>query len=185
MVQLTAILVAALFAVASSASKQEVFRRYNRIANHHWNANGTETPVIGIVSQTLEDEMRNDTRFANYKTYIMQSYVDWVQAKGARVVPLINGEPKQVTIEKLSKLNGVLFPGGDGDYLEYGRFIFEEIRKINDEGTYLPLWGTCMGYENMVSYVADAGWNVLGVYPMDSASLSLDFVVDPSTTKMF
>jgi hypothetical protein len=36
-----------------------------------------------------------------------------------------------------------------------------------------------MGYENMVSYVADAGWNVLSVYDIDSASLTLDFVVDP------
>jgi hypothetical protein len=52
-------------------------------------ATGTEIPVIGIVTQTLEAEMKNDTRFADYKYYIMQSYVDWVQAVGARVVPLI------------------------------------------------------------------------------------------------
>jgi gamma-glutamyl hydrolase len=42
-----------------------------------------------------------------------------------------------------------------------------------------------MGYENMVSYVSDEGWNVLNVYDLDSASLSLDFVVDPSSTKMY
>jgi gamma-glutamyl-gamma-aminobutyrate hydrolase PuuD len=69
--------------------------------------------------------MKNDTRFANYTTYIMKSYVDWVEAVGARVIPLINGEDQNVTIEKLSKVNGVLFPGGDGDYLEYGRFVYE------------------------------------------------------------
>jgi gamma-glutamyl hydrolase len=55
----------------------------------------------------------------------MKSYVDWVEAVGARVIPLINGEDQNVTIEKLSKVNGVLFPGGDGDYLEYGRFVYE------------------------------------------------------------
>ena len=32
---------------------------------------GTEIPVIGIVTQTLEEEMHNDTRFADYKYYIM------------------------------------------------------------------------------------------------------------------
>lgn len=42
-----------------------------------------------------------------------------------------------------------------------------------------------MGYENMVSYVATEGWNVLGVYDLDSASLSLDFVVDPANTKLY
>jgi len=36
-----------------------------------------------------------------------------------------------------------------------------------------------MGYENMVSYVATEGWNVLDVYDLDSASLTVDFVVDP------
>ena len=129
--------------------------------------------------------MKNDTRFANYTTYIMKSYVDWVEAVGARVIPLINGEDQNVTIEKLSKVNGVLFPGGDGDYLEYGRFVYEQIKQINDNGTYLPLWGTCMGYENMVSYVATEGWNVLDVYDLDSASLTVDFVVDPQSTKLY
>ena len=58
----------------------------------------------------------------------MQPYVDFVMSAGARVVPLIVNEPRNVTIDKLSRLNGVLMPGGDGDYLEYGRFIFDTIK---------------------------------------------------------
>ena len=58
----------------------------------------------------------------------MEAYVEFAQSAGARVVPLVVGEPKEVTLDKLSKLNGVLFPGGDGDYFEYGRFIFETIK---------------------------------------------------------
>lgn len=76
-------------------------------------------------------------------------------------------------------------PGGDGDYLEYGRFIYHQLKDMNDNGTYYPLWGTCMGYENMVSYVADAGWDVLSVYDYDTGSMALEFVVDPRDTKMF
>ena len=72
--------------------------------------------------------MINDTRFINYKSYIMKSYVDFVEAAGARVVPLVVGEPEEVTLEKLQKLNGVIFPGGDGDYLEYGRLVFKTIK---------------------------------------------------------
>lgn len=90
-----------------------------------------------------------------------------------------------MTLDKLSRVNGVVFPGGDGDYLDYGRFVFNAIRQINDNGTYLPLWGTCMGYENMVSYVSVDGWNVLDVYNLDSASLTLEFTKDPSETKLY
>lgn len=68
--------------------------------------------------------MHNDTRFDNYTTYIMATFVDFMVSAGARVIPLVVGEPQNVTLDKLSKVNGVLFPGGDGDYLEYGRFIF-------------------------------------------------------------
>jgi gamma-glutamyl hydrolase len=94
-------------------------------------------------------------------------------------VPLIQGDSLNVTMDKLGKVNAVLFPGGDGDYLEFGKTVFEAVKAANDNGTYLPLWGTCMGYENMVSYVADEGWNVLDIYDLDSASLAVEFVVDP------
>lgn len=107
----------------------------------------TESPVIGVVSQSLEVEMGADPRFAPYKdgSYIMKAYVQWLQAAGARVVPLVRGEPEDETLRKLAGVNGVLFPGGDGDYEEFGRFIFNAVRAQNDAGNYLPLWGTCMG----------------------------------------
>jgi hypothetical protein len=43
--------------------------------------------------------MKNDTRFDNYATFIM---------KRARVIPLINGEDQNVTLNKLSKVNAVI-----------------------------------------------------------------------------
>jgi gamma-glutamyl hydrolase len=89
-------------------------------------------PVIGIVTQTLEDAMKGDTRFDGYTSYIMHSYVDFVQSSGARVVPLIVTEDQSVTIEKLSHLNAVLMPGGDGDYLTYGNFVYDKIKEYND-----------------------------------------------------
>jgi gamma-glutamyl hydrolase len=101
--------------------------------------------------------MYNDTRFDGLKSYVMTAYVQFLEAAGARVVPLVLGEPEEVTLDKLSKLNGVLFPGGDGDYLEFGRFIFNKIKEYNDNGTYYPAWGTCLGYEAFSIYAADEG----------------------------
>jgi hypothetical protein len=100
MVSKRSLAVAALFiatscftGVVSRQSKLNTFKPYGRNNKDDAQNTGTERPVIGIVSQTLEAEMKNDTRFDGYNTYIMKSYVDWVEAVGARVIPLINGEP--------------------------------------------------------------------------------------------
>lgn len=53
---------------------------------------GNPVPVIGIIAQSLESEMVNDKRFYGFKSYIMKSYVDWLEAQGARVVPIIPEE---------------------------------------------------------------------------------------------
>lgn len=126
--------------------------------------------------------MHNDTRFNGYNSYIMTAYVDFIQTAGARVVPLIAGEPKEVTLEKLSKLSGVLFPGGGGDYLEFGRFIFNKIKEYNDNGTYFPAWGTCLGFENFAIYASDADTAILESFPIEHGSLPLKFVKDPRDT---
>ena len=54
-------------------------------------------PVIGILTQTLEDEMKTDPAFAGYTSYIMSSYVKYIEAQGARVVPIVWGEDDLVT----------------------------------------------------------------------------------------
>ena len=102
-----------------------------------------------------------------------------MELAGARVIPLVLGEPEEVTLDKLSKVNGVLFPGGDGDYLEFGRFIFHKIKEYNDNGTYFPAWGTCLGFESFAIYAADEDKEVLGSYSIDNRSMSVKFVKDP------
>src|SRR5687768_15658996 len=101
--------------------------------------------------------MQSDPRFANYTTYIMTPYVQFMESAGARVVPLIMGEPEEVTLEKLRKLDGVLMPGGGGDYYDYGEFIYKYIKDQNDIGHYYPLWGTCLGFEFLTGYASGIG----------------------------
>jgi len=90
------------------------------------------TPVIGIMAQTLEPEMQVDARFKNYTYYVMSSFVKFLQGAGARVVPLIPSMSKEETLERLKKINGVFLPGGDGDYLDYARFVFNAVKDLND-----------------------------------------------------
>lgn len=44
---------------------------------------------------------------------------------------------------KIKHLDGILFPGGDGDYYDIGQTVFKYALKQNDEGHFLPIWGTC------------------------------------------
>ena len=140
--------------------------------------------MIGIVTQPLPDEFKDDPRFAGKQTYIMEAYVEFMEAAGARVVPLIATDETSITDEKLKMLNGVLFPGGDGDYLEIGDHIYKSLIAENDAGNFYPLWGTCLGFENMATFASDAE-NPLSPLVSSAHSLTLDFLVDPTKTKMF
>ena len=98
----------------------------------------------------------------------MSDYVYYMEAQGARVVPIINEESQEQIANKLNHLDAVLFPGGDGDYLATGKFVFDQVIKKNDEGQFYPAWGICLGYENMVNYTASAGWDTLEHYVIDT-----------------
>ena len=119
--------------------------------------------------------MIGDPRFEGTDSYMMAAYVKFMEAAGARVVPLIWNEPEDVTMDKLSKLNGVLFPGGAGDYVEYGRNIINQLMEYNDAGQMYPGWGTCLGFENMLIWASDRGHDILESYNAHAISLTLDF----------
>lgn len=67
--------------------------------------------------------MKTNPIFDGYNSYVMAAYVKFMEASGARVVPLIHGEDEE-SLVKVRKLNGVLFPGGGGDYVDFGRKIY-------------------------------------------------------------
>jgi hypothetical protein len=93
------------------------------------------TPVICLPSQYIDNFLNTLPETAPYNSFIQATCVTFLQAAGARVVPLILGEPKEKTAEKLSKCNGVLLPGGaDDGYFDFGRTIFETVKSFNDQG---------------------------------------------------
>jgi gamma-glutamyl hydrolase len=64
--------------------------------------------------------MNKKPEFAKYTSYMMTSYVKYIEARGARVIPILYQDSKEVILDKLSKVNGVLYPGGGGDYYDQG-----------------------------------------------------------------
>ena len=65
-------------------------------------------------------------------------------------MPIIYEEPEEVTLEKMSKLDGILLPGGDDAYRKLARLVFDEVKRQNDAGTIMPMLAICQGFEYMV-----------------------------------
>ncbi|XP_053606790.1 gamma-glutamyl hydrolase A-like isoform X1 [Plodia interpunctella] len=109
-------------------------------------------PIVGILAQEQSYQLK-DKYPENFTSYIAASYVKDVEASGARVVPIMIGKDRSYYAELMSKINGVLFPGGatyfnqsDG-YADAGQHIYEIAQELNDNGDYFPVFGTCLGYE--------------------------------------
>ena len=172
-------------ALLSSAIAKPLHQSNRLRKNSSGNVDLNEQPVIGIVSQGLDSDFNNDPRFDGYDSYIMAAYVKFMEAAGARVVPLVWNEPEEVTMDKLSKLDGVLFPGGANSYVEWGRKVIDKIMEYNDDGHFYPAWGTCLGYEALMVWASSAGDDILEEYEAHAISLPIEFTAKPENTKMF
>jgi gamma-glutamyl hydrolase len=102
-------------------------------------------PIIGILSQPA----------TGGKKYIAASYIKFVESAGARAVPIHYDSDPETLRTLVGSVNGVLFPGGSASlanssqYYQAGKVIYDAAVKANDAGSHLPLWGTCLGFEEM------------------------------------
>ncbi|XP_031637535.1 gamma-glutamyl hydrolase-like [Contarinia nasturtii] len=111
----------------------------------------TDRPIIGVI--TLEIRGRPAMLWPSYDSYIAASYIKFVEGGGARAVPIWIDKPRSYYEKMMKKLNGVLFPGGatylneSHGYAEAGVHIYDIAKRMNDNGTYFPLFGICLGFE--------------------------------------
>ena len=145
-------------------------------------------PIIGVVANGP-----NDTSifppYTNHDAYIASSYVKWLEAAGARVVPIPWFLPESSLRALLSQLNGALLPGGgthffaNGSLSGYGRttgIIFNEsVAAWEQRGEVWPVWGTCLGHEMLLTHagndhpaIDEPGW--------DSENVSYALVFTPA-----
>ncbi|CAM9775612.1 unnamed protein product [Lampetra planeri] len=118
-----------------------------------------ERPVVGVLAQQTHGNLAR-----HGSTYIAASYIKYLEAAGARVAPirvnLTNAEYEKV----FYSINGLLLPGGGADlqtsgYAHAARILYKLAIKANDRGDYFPVWGTCLGFEQLT--VLTSGINVL------------------------
>ncbi|CAN9506063.1 unnamed protein product [Ophioblennius macclurei] len=145
-------------------------------------AERNDRPVVGVLSQAVYPPDPNRT------DYIAASYVKFLEAAGARVVPVrinLSAEEYQTLF---SSINGILFPGGGADiyssgYQRAAQFFFEAAIEANKGGDYFPVWGTCLGFEQMVYLTS--GKKILSRTKTSKVALPLNFTSEAKASRMF
>ena len=119
-------------------------------------------PIIGILANGPNDTSLLPP-YTSHDAYIAASYVKHIEAAGARVVPIPWYLPAARVRELARQLNGFLLPGGgvhffrDGALSPYGattRILYDETVSAWASGETLPLWGTCLGHEMILTHAA-------------------------------
>ncbi|XP_064644098.1 gamma-glutamyl hydrolase-like [Lineus longissimus] len=140
-------------------------------------------PVIGILLQESYPEV-----LKHGDTYFQDSYVKWLQTGGAKVVPIRTNETVGYYTDLMGKINGVLLPGGDVDtmtsaYAKAAQIIYKLVIEFNNAGSYFPLWGTCLGFEELM--YLQTGKNLLTKCDAFDLMLPLEFTQSWLGTKLF
>ncbi|XP_058795648.1 uncharacterized protein LOC131666769 [Phymastichus coffea] len=146
-------------------------------------------PIIGILSQEISKRWTKVYR-DTYDSYIAASYVKYIESAGARVVPIWIGQDENYYKNMISKINGVLFPGGDASfnmkngYADAGEIIYKLATRYNHNGNYFPLWGTCLGFE-LLTYLAANRFEHRTHCSSHHQALPLQFVTDFKNSRLF
>lgn len=83
---------------------------------------------------------------------------------GARIVPIIFNHTWEENKAKIDKCNGVFYAGGaavEQDYKDFGKQIFNYVKELNDNGIFYPIWGTCLGFEDLALFASSDPDNML------------------------
>ena len=117
-----------------------------------------DRPVVGILSQDLDE-----SNYPASSNYIASSYVKYVEMFAAQVVPILPNRPEEYYDYLLTRLNGVLLPGGDvslysGSYYDFAQKAFDYSEKVfNESGEIFPILGICLGKSSAVNLTFKLG----------------------------
>jgi len=142
-------------------------------------------PIIGILTQPDASEGGE---------YIAASYLKFVESAGARAVPVRFKADEAELRRTFNAINGLLLPGGAAD-LEPGHKYFDASEKLfgwaleaNKKNTVFPIWGTCLGFEQLNVLAAGSNYTVLkasGDYDAEDFPAPVHFTDKAASSEMF
>ncbi|XP_048879978.1 zgc:171566 [Brienomyrus brachyistius] len=141
-------------------------------------------PIIGILAQ---ENIPGDPH-AQGSSYIAASYVKYLEAAGARVVPIRINRTYDEYVKLFYSINGLLLPGGDVDlqksqYSRLSKIFYDLAIKANDASDYFPIWGTCQGFQQLT--VLSSSKNLLTVTNTTAVALPLMFTQAAQNSRLF
>ena len=115
----------------------------------------TTKKIIGIVSVPLTPNKKY------YKvcgdSYIASSHLIWLKSQNIELLVIPYNTKKLDSYFK--KVHGLYFPSGGAfagtqqEYYNCCKKLFHMAIKENDKGNYFPIWGCCMGFQQMIIIV--------------------------------
>lgn len=84
----------------------------------------------------------------------------------------------------------ILLPGGatwfnqSNGYADAGRHIYDIAQKLNEQGDYFPVWGTCLGFE-LLTYLSANGNEHRAHCSSTNQALPLVFKDDYKASRLF
>jgi len=149
-----------------------------------------DRPIVGILSLPNSFPMYE----SKGRSYFAGSYVDWVEAGGARVVPIVYTNTAEEIRDLVSSLNGVLWTGG-GAALIYpngtltpfaaaAKLVLDLVIEANQNGEHMPLWATCMGFEMLNVLVAQDPSVLTAGFNSENYTIPLNFTAYGPTSRM-
>ncbi|KDO17147.1 hypothetical protein SPRG_17396 [Saprolegnia parasitica CBS 223.65] len=139
----------------------------------------TPNPIIGVFSHPTT----NPSDGGPYE-YIAASYIKWIESAGGRAVRIPFTAPESELTRLLSGVNGLLFPGGDPLPNAQAKFLLESAIALNQNGTYFPVWGTCLGFEWLVQLTAQDN-GILDKVDAQNMSSTISYTPSAASSRLF
>eukprot|EP01106_Pelomyxa_sp_JSP_P010976 TRINITY_DN2892_c0_g1_i1.p1 TRINITY_DN2892_c0_g1~~TRINITY_DN2892_c0_g1_i1.p1 ORF type:complete len:312 (+),score=80.57 TRINITY_DN2892_c0_g1_i1:49-984(+) len=180
--RVVALVMAVVVAVAVSPRRQAQGNNNNKNKNNKNN----ERPIVGVLSAPF------DEADATQGSFFRQTYVQWLEQSGTRVVPIMYDSPVGELHRLWSSINGILLTGGslsllpNTTYYQTAQYLYNLTIAANTAGDHFPIWGTCMGMQ-LLCLLASNNNSVLSRYAFDSENLPLplDFTSAASSSYLF
>ena len=109
-------------------------------------------PVVGMISVPLTPGKKFFKVCGD--SYIASSHISWLKRQGIKVIA-IPFTTKDFSYY-MKRINGLYFPSGGAfagtqmEYYQCCKHFLKLAMKENDKGHYFPIWGGCMGMQQMM-----------------------------------
>jgi gamma-glutamyl hydrolase len=128
-----------------------------------------DTPVFGVLTQPVHD--------GSNETMIAASYIKWLEAGGARSLPIPYDASEELVEEIFGQIDGILFPGGGSDLPPSAQYLWKLVHVAYGEGDMIPVWGTCLGFEFLLQLASQNTSLLEGGFVAENISLPLEHIV--------